>query len=311
MTRRGLNISARRDRRYRGRRRRLARRASGFTLIELLTVVVIVSILLALSGLAFRRITDGNVLAQARNMVVTYAKIARGYAIANHIETMMVVNPFNGRFEIWYLSAPSGGGPFDPLSEITADGYRFAPVFDSSAGIPVDGNGRPVAAVHPIDYADPDLSTPGNFYRSTAADPDERNLDNLTWAAFCFDETGRLVIRTRRIATRTYTHRDGSPRLPLERNRLLDETPDLVVAPLVNGIGTTEPLKDTAITSTRGFVISDVSRLRQVVPNYAINADDLVNKWLVETPPNGRYASFATTVVLNRFTGQELIGGRP
>jgi len=295
-----------------------------FTLIELLTVVVIISILSALSGLAFRKVTDGSVLAQARNMVVTYAKIARAYAVANHIETMMVVNPFNGRLEIWYLAAPSNGGPFDTLCEtidpangLAVQSYRFAPIFDSSARIPVDGNGRPIAAVHPIDYADPDLSSPGSYFRPTAADPDERNLDNHTWAAFCFDENGRLVIRTRRIATRTYTKRDGSlrdsPPVPaVTRNRLVDETPDLTIPALVNGVGTTtEPLKDTAITSTRGFVISDMNRLRLVAPNYSVSADDLVNKWLKETQPNRLFSSFATTVVLNRFTGQELIGGTP
>src|SRR5262245_57557324 len=106
--------------------------ARAFTLVELATVMVIIAILLSLSGLAFRKVTEGNVLAQARNMVVTYARTARAYAIANRIETMMVVNPFNGRFEIWYLHANADGGLSDPLSVTVPDGYRFAPVFDSS-----------------------------------------------------------------------------------------------------------------------------------------------------------------------------------
>lgn len=307
------------------------RAARAFTLIELMTVVVIISVLLTLSGLAFRKVTDGNVLAQARNMVVNYAKITRAYAVANRIETMMVVNPFNGRFELWYLASETQGGQSSPLSDCSPtpcpDGYRFAPVFDSSARIPVDGNGKPVAAVHPIDFADPDLSNPPATYRPTAADPQERNIDNLVWAAFCFDENGRLVIRTRRIATRTFTLRNDTVRPdpdgangPLGPNRLRDESPDLTLGPpplrasMVNG-GTGG---DTPITSTRGFVISDVGRLKVVEPFYnsesashPSNPSDLVNGWLKETLPNHPYSAFATTVVLNRFTGQELIGGGP
>jgi prepilin-type N-terminal cleavage/methylation domain-containing protein len=283
----------------------------GFTLIELMISVAILSILLGLGAFSFRRIAEGNALAQARNLVMTYAKVARSYAIAHRIETMMVVNPFNGRFELWHLNPPAGGGPFDPLSETTPDGYRFAPILDSAARLPQDGNGRPLAAVHPIDYAEPiDTTAPsGPAYRSTSADGDERNLDNLAWAAFCFDEQGRLVIRTRRIATRTFTRRNGAERPLGQRNRLRDETPDLLSVPLVNGGGGNEALKDTAITSTRGFVISDATRLRLVVPDYPSNAANLVNRWLLETRPGGDFTDYATTIVLNRFTGHELLRG--
>lgn len=289
-----------------------------FTFIELLVVIVIISILLGIGALAFRKTIEGNVLAQARNLVVTYAKVARSYAVANRLETMMVVNPFNGRFEIWRLNPPTDGGPFDPRSVSTPDGYRFVPLLDSSARLPTDGAGRPMAAVHPIDYAEPiDPATPaGPTYRPTTADADERNIDNLSWAAFCFDENGKLVARTRRIATRTYTRRDGTlrdnPPVPaVLRNRLVDETPDLTVSPMVNGATGNEALRDTPITSTLGFVISDTLRLRQTVPDFQTNAASLVGNWLLQTQPGGRYSSFATTVVLNRFTGQELIGGAP
>lgn len=296
-------------------RRFLDRRAGAvraFTLIELLTVMVIISVLLGLGGLAFRRVTDGNVLAQSRNMVVTYAKIARSYAVANRIETMMVVNPFNGRFELWRLNPPVLGGPFDPLSATSQDGYTFAPVFDSGARLPVNGNGVPMAAVHPIDYDEPvDPAMPlGPTFRPATADANDRNIDNLTWAAFCFDENGRLVIRTRRIATRTFTKRDGIQRPSVERNRLIDESPDLTKAPLVNGGSPDATQFDTAITSTRGFVITDAQRLRLFAPLFNEDPAVLVQA-LLETRPNSRLSIFSTTVLLNRFTGQELVGGAP
>ncbi len=284
---------------------------SAFTLVELMVVLTIIIILLGISAFAFRKVTDGTVLAQSRNMVATYAKIARAYAISNHIESMMVVNPFNGRFELWHMNPPYFGGPFDPLSTNAPDGYAFAPIFDSSARLPLDREGRPLAAVHPIDFADPlDPAVPaGPSYRLNTDDANDRNIDNLTWAAFCFDENGRLVVRTRRIATRTFTTRDGAPRIPSERNRLIDESPDLsvlaVFPPTAQGVG----LNDTAITSTRGFVISDATRLRFAAPDYNRNPFDLVTNWLLETLPGGRSTSFATTIVLNRFNGQELARG--
>lgn len=286
-----------------------------FTLIELMVVLTIIIVLIGISAFAFRKVTDGTVLAQSRNMVVTYAKIARSYAIANRIETMMVVNPFNGRFELWHMNPPYFGGPFDPLSGSTdaRDGYAFAPIFDSSARLPLDGDGRPLAAVHPIDFADPldPLTVNGPTYRSANDDAEDRNIDNLTWAAFCFDENGRLVVRSRRIATRTFTTRDGVARLPVDRNRLIDETPDLTVLaqypPRPQGVGP----EDTAITSTRGFIISDATRLRIVAPQYNRIPFDLVTNWLFETLPGGRTREYSTTVVLNRFSGQEMIGEAP
>jgi prepilin-type N-terminal cleavage/methylation domain-containing protein len=275
-------------------------RGSAFTLIELLASLAIISILLTLSAHTFRRVAESSVLAQARNAVVTYAKLARSYAIEHHVETMMVVNPYNGRFELWHLNPPAQGGAWDPISETASDGYAFAPVFDASARLPLDGNGLPAAGVNPIDYDNP-------LYRPVAADAEEHNFDNLTWAAFCFDETGQLVIRTRRIATRSYTRRDGTTRPANERNRLIDETPDvakLLTGPLVVG-GTNG---DTAITSSRGFVISEMSRMRTELGKYSSTPSSLVNNWLLLTRSGESFSSFVATVVLNKFSSQELTG---
>lgn len=270
-------------------------RADGFTIAELLISILIVSILLGLSAYAFQRTVRSNILAQARNNLVTYVKVARAYAMANNIETMLVVNPFNGRFEIWHLNPPTDGGLFDPLSNgLTppqTDGYAFANVLDPSARMPLNAQGMPAAVVNPIDYDDP-------VYRPTADDPQERNLDNLTWTAICFAADGQLVVRTRRIATRTFTLRDGTPRLPVSsRNRLRDETPDLSLATIVTG-------DDTPITSTRGVVISEFAPMEESLRGAALNPLNLINRWLLQTRPGRPYATFSTTVVFNRFTGQ-------
>lgn len=291
-------------------RRARSLRVAGFTLIEMLVTLAIISVVLTFSSFAFRKAAESNVLAQAKNAVLTYAKVARSYAVSNQIETMMVVNPYNGRFEIWHLNPPAGGGPFDPISSgvppapalgpTNMDGYAFAPVLDSGASLPTDKRGRPLAVVNPIDFND-DLRRP--YIANTTA-----NNDNLTWAAFCFDPTGELVIRTRRIATRSYTMRDGTPRPVAERNRLLDESPDLAllgVAPFALVYG--GPDGDTPITSTRGFVISEAQQMREVL---GINPQpsEIVTSWLNQTRPDGRYSDFASTVILNRFSGDILAG---
>jgi len=279
----------------------------GFTLVELSLSIAIISVLITISAFAFRKIAEGNVLAQAENAVLVYAKIARAYAVANQIETMMVVNPFNGRFEIWHLNPPAQGGGWSPQSNPNGvqpnhDGYRFAPVFDAGARLPLDGAGRPMAAVHPIDFDEP-------TYRPTNSGNVDQDIDNLTWAAFCFDPYGRLVIRTRRIATRTYTRRDGTARPASERNRLIDETPDMSVFHRPSPDDHMVDATDSPITSTPGFVISDATRLRQVVPDFDRDPGRLVNGWLRLTVPGAPYANFARKIVLNRFTGQALIQG--
>ncbi|MBN2561188.1 MAG: prepilin-type N-terminal cleavage/methylation domain-containing protein [Phycisphaerae bacterium] len=272
---------------------------TGFTLAEVLVGVVIVAILLSITGLAFRGLTESSVLAQARNAVVTYAQVARSYAMANHIETMLVVNSYNGRFEIWHLNPPPQGGRWDPLSSGDSsnpaelhktDGYMLAPVLDASARMPLDGDGRPAAVVNPIDYED----------RPTTGSDADQDLDNLMWAAFCFDENGQLVIRTRRIATRRYFLDDGETPNP-NANRLEDGSPNLRLNPLVDG-------DDTPITSTSGFVISDFSKMRSVLDEDYVTPQELAD-WLQQTRPGGRYEKAAATVVLNRFSGDQLGGG--
>jgi prepilin-type N-terminal cleavage/methylation domain-containing protein len=284
---------------------RRTRRARGFTLVELMVTIAVISIIAGLGTFAFRGMREGAALAQAKNAVLTYAAAARTYAIANHIETMFVVNPYNGHFEIWYLNPPPNGGPWDPYSSgdlaqpDLADGYAYAPhVLDAKAGLPLDGNGRPLAVVHPIDYNDP-------TYRPLINDAEERNLDNLIWAAFCFDQNGKLVTRTRRIATRSSHLRNGRPRPGSLQapNRLDDETPDLEILK-------TEPLVtvlDTPITSTRGFVISEFSKMK-LVTGIMPTPSELVNQWLFETRTGGAYVDFAETVVMDRFSGQQLTG---
>ena len=143
------------------------RRPRGFTLIELMVVISIIAALAAITTVVFKSATDGALLAQAHNTIVSYARLARSYAISNQIETMLVVNPHNGRIELWHANAPAGGGTWDPTSRFDpsvgatvtnnpawTEGYAFADVFDSGAQMAVDGSGRPRVAVHPIDFYD-------------------------------------------------------------------------------------------------------------------------------------------------------------
>jgi prepilin-type N-terminal cleavage/methylation domain-containing protein len=298
----------------------VARPRRGFTLIEFLVSLSIISILLSISAFSYRSATEGAVLARAKNALITYTKVARGYAIANRVETMLAVNPFNGRFEIWHMNHSPHGGAFDVMSNAAppgnpppaliggTDGYAFAPVLDSGARLPVNANGRPMAVVSPIDFDDPiDPSNPGGAkWRSTVNDPAERNFDNLTWAAVCFDQTGKLVVRTRRIATRTYTLRDGSLNGNTHGpNRLPDESPDLSLRDIGAAMVIGGPDGDTPITTARGFVVSEMPKLRQVVGG-TVTPSSLVNNWLIETGPNGQYRDFATRVFFNHYSGQDI-----
>jgi len=269
---------------------------AAFTLVEWMVVLLITSVLLSLSAFAFTGVARSTVLARAENALVTYAELARTYAIANRIETMMVVNPFNGRFELWHANPSAQGGPWDPLSggspgldPENTDGYAFAPVFDSGARLPLDGDQRPTVAVHPIDYDQRPITFGGS---------NNQLLDNLTYAAVCFDANGRLVIRTRRIATRTFLFRDGTARSDLERNRLRDESPDLARNPLVWNV-------DTPITSTKGFVITNRTAMEA-----AIGANptppQIVNNWLILNQPPNPLARHSRRILFNRFTGQSL-----
>lgn len=275
----------------------------GFTLIEWLVVIAIISILMTVSTFAFRNVREKGAMAQAKNLILTSAAIARNYAIENHIEAMMVINPYNGRFELWHLNPPAHGGPWDPFSGGIAppftDGYAFAPVFNRLATLPVGSNGKPMVAIFPVDYDDP-------TYRPTA--DNEQNMDNLTWTALCFDENGRLVTRTRRIATRSYRFRDGSIRAAGQRNRLETELPNLAlreqlpIQPLVTSA-------DTAITSTRGFVICDWTRAQGIVGE-APSPIELITGLLRETRPGRRLSNLGEVVLLDRFSGQPMTGDK-
>lgn len=292
--------------------------------MELIVVIAIIAILISVATVAFTSSIEGAKMARARNTIVTYAQLARSYAIANEIETMMVVNPYNNRLELWHLNPPESGGTWDPESEYepaggisvnpfsrNADGYAFAAVFDSGAELPDD------VAVHPIDFYDEQFGT--ELRPFTGADPNERNMDNLTWPAFCFDSSGRMVVRQRRIATRSYRMRNGS--LRDDPNRLPDGSPDLSIIgnptrPLVYQYlvwGTESPNQgDTLIKSTYGFVLSDADKMERFVGDNP-TPQQLVDGWLRHTYDQ-TYAGnetddirdFAQTIILNRFSGQEL-----
>jgi prepilin-type N-terminal cleavage/methylation domain-containing protein len=270
----------------------------GFTLLEWLVSMAIIALLFSLSVFVFRRAAAHSVMAQARNAVSTYAQVARSYAVANHIETMMVINPVNGRFEVWYLNPPPEGGPWDPASSgLYTDGYAFAPILDPAARLPMSPNGEPAAAAHPIDYD----------ARRAGAGSNQEKMDSLNWTAFCFDENGQLVIRSRRIATRLFHRWDGT--IAAVANRLeKDGTPNMAL--LSNSPYVMVDAGDSLITSTRGLVLSERPRMKGVLGANS-DANRLVDLWLMRTRNGERYADAADTFVLNRFSGQELVGETP
>jgi len=276
------------------------------TLVELTVVIAILGILISVSTLAFNNARDNSLQALTRNAIVTYAKIARNYAITNDIETMFVINPYDGRFELWHLNPPANGGAWDPFSSgqtpPQTDGYAFAPVFDSGASLPTDANGKPLAFVFPFDYQDRDPA--GNFYRPRGGTV--QDLDNFIWTALCFDENGKLVTRTRRIATRTQLRLNGSVNPnPPNRTRILerDFAPDLSLLennfPLVTGF-------DSLITSTRGIIISDREAMQSVIGN-SFTPVQLTQDWLDRTLAGGQFDEFAQLIVFDRQSGEPLI----
>lgn len=279
------------------------RKLRAFTLIELLVVIALMSILLTLSAFTFRNVQESGQMAMAKNAVLTYVSVARSYAIEHHIETVMAVNPYNGRFEIWHLNPPAQGGAWDPFSGGMAapftDGYAFAPVLDRAASLPIDSSGRPSVTVFPVDYDDP-------AYRPTANT--EQNVDNLIWTLFCFDENGRMVTRTRRIATRSFRYRDGTARPVGSRNRLPDETPDLTLREMLP----VQPLvtqADTAVTSTRGFVICDWTK---AISQFGTSPTpvELVTALLREMRPGRRYSQLGEAILLDRYSAKALVGDK-
>lgn len=291
----------------------------GFTLLELAISLAIISVLLVVGSLTFNSARRSGSVAQARNAVLSYAAIARSYAIANQIETMLVINPYNGRFEIWHLNPPANGGVWDPLSSGTTpgttDGYAFAPVLDSDARLPVDSSGNPIAYVNPIDYQE----------RSRLVT--RQDYDNLIWTALCFDESGVLVTRSRRIATQTDIDLGGIPTgVPYpNRIRSINDTsinqtyaPDMsLLDPGLNaGALMLVSGNDSLITSTRGFVVSDRKAMENVIGK-TFNVIDLAGDplmtptpvWLFNTRHNREYRKFAEEVLLDRYSGEAMIQG--
>ena len=141
-------------------------------------------------------------------------------------------------------------------------------------------------------------------------------MDNLTWATLCFDAWGRLVTRTRRIATRSLLFRNGAPR-GVDANRLPDGQPDLAILTdpnpsvpniLVHGGNP----GDSPITSAVGFVISDARRMSDRLGVDPTPQDLVVDCLRHTVPPEHdpgpvlNVAGFADSIILNRFSAQEL-----
>lgn len=292
-----------------------ARRA--FTLVELLVTIAIIVIMLGVVTLAFQRITDSNALASAVGTLATYAGVARAYAIENGIETMLVVNPVNGRLELWHANPPSGGGPWDPQSSYDpsqpadpvdnnpawVDGYAYAPVLDSTASLPTGPDHRSLVVVHPIDATEE--VAPGTPLRATTEG--QRSRDNLNWVAICFSAEGRLVQQVRRIATRLPTDYSGAA--VANPNRREDGTPDLArTLPTAYQVDR----GDSLILSTRGVVVSDRKTFEQVFAlfNGQPPPQQLVDLWLDETPntttPGIEFREFKRRVFFGLWSAREV-----
>ncbi len=66
-------------------------------------------------------------------------------------------------------------------------------------------------------------------------------------------------------------------------------------------------VNDTPITSCRGFVISRADKMETVVSQTA-DPNEIVTRWLMQTRDNGKFRAFARTVLLDRYSGRELVG---
>ncbi len=311
--------------------RRPTGRAAGaraFTLVELLVTIGIISLMLGVVTLTFRRLSDSGALTTAADTLTAAAAVARAYAVEHAIETMLVVNPHNGRLEIWHLNPPPGGGPWDPLSggdgtvasPVNVNGCVFAPVLDSTAALPRSGDGRTLVVVHPMDHSAVFVgSNPNNDatrVRPYASDPASirQNWDNLNWVAIAFDPDGRLVQRLRRIATRMPADDPAAPyAVPggVSTNRRPDGTPDTGRLPptVTEADKYVVDQNDARITTTRGFIVSDRARFEGVFGTATPAPFELVTQWLDETPGSGlgrRHREYKRQVLLNPWSGRQL-----
>ncbi len=129
-------------------------------------------------GMSWRSIMDTNVEAKALNLLGSYLSVARSYAMANQIETVLTVEPNEGQIEIF---AWAGWPTNDPNREgdlIQPNWwYAYVPLVDETARLPKRGKGLAVR-IAPIDCFE------------TSVD-----LEAFARFAVCFDPKGKLVVR--------------------------------------------------------------------------------------------------------------------
>lgn len=280
-------------------RRRFRPSAGGLsravTLVEVLVTTAIIVIIFGVVTLAFRKLADTSAVTTAVSTLTTYASVARAYAQENNVETLMVVNPVNGRLELWHED-PAG---FDPYSQ------QYVPFFDSTVTLPLDSNGKPLVVVHPIDF---NVLVDGTTrLRDTVDDPQGRNRDNMNWVAVAFDPEGRLVSRMHRFATRVDVGNPGTPyidRYGRVSNRRVDGMPDYKrEMPTMYAIDG----NDSLIATTRGFIVSDRPKFQAEVRNTDPPPADVVTFWLNRLRTDAELAKFAREVVLNPNSGRDLV----
>jgi hypothetical protein len=110
--------------------------------------------------------------------------------------------------------------------------------------------------------------------------------------------------------------RDYTGAMETDPNRREDGTPDTSRVP--PPLGTAPPptdetnkyvvdVRDTLVTSTRGFIVSDRRKLQQTI-SASPTPDDLVNPasgWLPQTRPGGLYEKFARHVLIGQHASRE------
>lgn len=87
---------------------RAPRCAPAFSLTEMIVVIGIIALLAGVATVSWKAATAQSVRSLAINTLTGYIGVARGYAMANRIETMLVINPFDGRLELWRANPPMG-----------------------------------------------------------------------------------------------------------------------------------------------------------------------------------------------------------
>lgn len=88
-----------------------------FSLVEMLVVIGIISLVAGIARISWKSATAQSVRSLAVNTLSGYLGVARSYAVANKIETMLVVNPWDGRLELWRANPPTGQQRNPPWDE--------------------------------------------------------------------------------------------------------------------------------------------------------------------------------------------------